>query len=192
MIATRLPGRTDNEIKNFWNTHLRKKLLQDGIDPNTHQLITDFSNFLPNFNNFQLANISLLENILRLLSSNPLPPFLVGSEILNRFHATSHGMPNSSNMENGDYQLASNNSWPPEIHQHGGNTDSFLPGLIPITPEISSGSKGQSSSVYDCSPPVQNSEQVFTSKNYVSWEAEADDEAFWKNIFCESFPSSSL
>ncbi|MQL96675.1 hypothetical protein Taro_029359, partial [Colocasia esculenta] len=36
-IATRLPGRTDNEIKNYWNTHLRKKLLQMGIDPVTHR-----------------------------------------------------------------------------------------------------------------------------------------------------------
>ncbi|XP_062233143.1 MYB-like transcription factor ODO1 [Phragmites australis] len=35
-IAARLPGRTDNEIKNHWNTHIRKKLLRMGIDPATH------------------------------------------------------------------------------------------------------------------------------------------------------------
>jgi transcription factor MYB, plant len=37
VIAARLPGRTDNEIKNYWNTHLRKKLVNLGIDPVTHR-----------------------------------------------------------------------------------------------------------------------------------------------------------
>jgi len=36
-IAAHLPGRTDNEIKNYWNTHLKKRLLQLGIDPVTHK-----------------------------------------------------------------------------------------------------------------------------------------------------------
>ncbi|XWS09917.1 hypothetical protein CRYUN_Cryun39dG0031000 [Craigia yunnanensis] len=35
-IAARLPGRTDNEIKNYWNTRIKKKLLRMGIDPVTH------------------------------------------------------------------------------------------------------------------------------------------------------------
>ncbi|XP_076907604.1 myb-related protein 308-like [Bidens hawaiensis] len=41
LIAGRLPGRTDNEIKNYWNTRIRRKLLNRGIDPATHRPITD-------------------------------------------------------------------------------------------------------------------------------------------------------
>ncbi|GMY13722.1 transcription factor MYB106-like [Fagus crenata] len=36
-IATHLPKRTDNEIKNYWNTHLKKRLAKMGIDPLTHK-----------------------------------------------------------------------------------------------------------------------------------------------------------
>ncbi|KAJ1268949.1 hypothetical protein BS78_07G172200 [Paspalum vaginatum] len=46
-IATHLPGRTDNEIKNFWNTHLKKRLIQMGFDPMTHRPRTDFFAALP-------------------------------------------------------------------------------------------------------------------------------------------------
>ncbi|KAG8366372.1 hypothetical protein BUALT_Bualt17G0072900 [Buddleja alternifolia] len=36
-IATHLPKRTDNEIKNYWNTRLKKRLTRMGIDPTTHK-----------------------------------------------------------------------------------------------------------------------------------------------------------
>ncbi|XP_054812427.1 transcription factor MYB35-like [Prosopis cineraria] len=40
LIARRLPGRTDNDVKNHWNTKLRKKLMKMGIDPVTHKPVS--------------------------------------------------------------------------------------------------------------------------------------------------------
>ncbi|KAH0887901.1 hypothetical protein HID58_050330 [Brassica napus] len=37
VIAKHLPKRTDNEIKNYWNTNLKKRLIDQGIDPLTHK-----------------------------------------------------------------------------------------------------------------------------------------------------------
>ncbi|CAL5203591.1 unnamed protein product [Lathyrus oleraceus] len=56
LIAGRIPGRTDNEIKNYWNTHLSKKLINQGIDPRTHKPLDDSNNhssspsLIPNIN----------------------------------------------------------------------------------------------------------------------------------------------
>ncbi|XP_010686262.2 transcription factor MYB41 [Beta vulgaris subsp. vulgaris] len=72
-IAAKLPGRTDNEIKNYWNTHIRKRLLRMGIDPVTHtrrfefldlpSILNNHSSLLQNYssdNNNQLNLLKLL------------------------------------------------------------------------------------------------------------------------------------
>ncbi|KAL3565093.1 hypothetical protein D5086_033139 [Populus alba] len=51
MIAGRIPGRTDNEIKNYWNTCLSKKLISQGIDPRTHKPLK------PNPDSSEIANV---------------------------------------------------------------------------------------------------------------------------------------
>ncbi|XP_041003243.1 transcription factor MYB74-like [Juglans microcarpa x Juglans regia] len=69
-IAARLPGRTDNEIKNYWNTHIRKRLLRMGIDPVTHTPrldLLDLSSILSS----SLCNPSIL-NVSNLLGTQTL------------------------------------------------------------------------------------------------------------------------
>ncbi|XP_073133639.1 transcription factor MYB106-like [Henckelia pumila] len=36
-IASHFPKRTDNQIKNHWNTHIKKRFIKMGIDPMTHK-----------------------------------------------------------------------------------------------------------------------------------------------------------
>ncbi|XP_071697103.1 transcription factor MYB41-like [Rutidosis leptorrhynchoides] len=64
-IAARLPGRTDNEIKNYWNTHIRKRLIRNGIDPVTHTPrldLLDLSSLL-NSTQFNLSNLLNLQTL---------------------------------------------------------------------------------------------------------------------------------
>ncbi|XWS30300.1 hypothetical protein CRYUN_Cryun24cG0105500 [Craigia yunnanensis] len=51
-FARHLPGRTDNDVKNYWNTKLRKKLSKMGIAPITHKPISQVLSDYGNINSF--------------------------------------------------------------------------------------------------------------------------------------------
>ncbi|KAI5639555.1 hypothetical protein M9H77_00630 [Catharanthus roseus] len=97
-IAACLPGRTDNEIKNYWNTHLRKRLLRSGIDPKTHRQISDLDLLFQLLSNSDVSSLitplsphlglhgnanghmvtnfqylQSLQNLFQLINSSPLP-----------------------------------------------------------------------------------------------------------------------
>nr|QSD99541.1 MYB family transcription factor [Melilotus albus] len=61
-IAKHLPGRTDNEVKNFWNSNIKKKILSHSIIPS----FTTFSDIHTPYNN----NIGSMESFFP-ITANP-------------------------------------------------------------------------------------------------------------------------
>ncbi|XP_009385722.2 transcription factor MYB41 [Musa acuminata AAA Group] len=127
-IAASLPGRTDNEIKNYWNTHLRKKLLRMGIDPVTHQPRTDLrvlpglpellaaANLVGGFTSSlndplhlqadaaHLIKLHLVQNLVQVLTNNPTPNLNqimgpFGSGVLRNYRLDDVDVPSSRQLE---------------------------------------------------------------------------------------------
>ncbi|KFK27899.1 hypothetical protein AALP_AA8G444600 [Arabis alpina] len=56
VIARHLPRRTDNEIKNYWNTHLKKRLIEQGLDPVTHKPLASNSTVAENLHSVNVPS----------------------------------------------------------------------------------------------------------------------------------------
>ncbi|KAG8634312.1 hypothetical protein MANES_17G023900v8 [Manihot esculenta] len=78
LIARQLPGRTDNDVKNYWNTKLKKKLSKMGIDPITHksfsQILSEYGNIRGISNNNGNHVASFNKNFNSTLVSKPEQP----------------------------------------------------------------------------------------------------------------------
>ncbi|XP_029128066.1 transcription factor MYB80 [Cajanus cajan] len=79
LIAAQLAGRTDNDVKNHWNTKLKKKLSGMGIDPVTHKpfshLMAEIATTLAPPQAAHLAEAALgcfKDEVLHLLTRKPI------------------------------------------------------------------------------------------------------------------------
>ncbi|KAL1211296.1 Transcription factor WER [Cardamine amara subsp. amara] len=95
LIAKRVPGRTDNQVKNYWNTHLSKKfeIKDQTIKPiNSHQMIN--SGNVTDGPEERLLNVNLDDkNIIgddRLLVSEDLGIFQQGINCTRSWHWGHH------------------------------------------------------------------------------------------------------
>ncbi|KAM0934127.1 putative transcription factor MYB-HB-like family [Dioscorea sansibarensis] len=201
-IARRLKGRTDNEIKNYWNTHLKKKLMLNGIDPVTHrprsdlEILASIPDLITNNNaNINVSNLNtlgyqLLQSLVQLMSSSSTTPnidflnFTGSSFIQNHVLMQGLSLPQLSNH----FQTCANPNFPlqrQEIDAHidtsfGDSSSNALFNSFDIP------THNPSPSLVSTSPemfaPINSS---YISANSLSEEPSLDDldiDLSWKNM----------
>jgi len=133
-IAANLPGRTDNEIKNYWNTHIKKKLFKMGIDPVTHAprldvlqlasiLNTSLFNSSPQFNYPSGRSVINPSQLLSLLST------LLSCQTRNNVNPDN--VFNHSNFHQNDNQLLQNQPQSSQMQLHD-TLQTFQPNQVSL------------------------------------------------------------
>lgn len=214
-IAGRLPGRTDNEIKNYWNTHIRKRLLDMGLDPVTHAPRLDFLNLSTILGSAQLnvANLLGLQNIvnpelvLRLASllssshnqnlqvlnqSNLLQtPMQDMSSIINQAQLMDQNLVNYRNMDqNIQTPLVQQN-----YGQYGNNDQATRNASEIVMPQMINGSQGFEfdSVLSNTNTPISSSvpTPLNSSSTFINGSSTEDErDSFCSNMFKFEIPES--
>ncbi|KAJ0808534.1 putative transcription factor MYB family [Helianthus annuus] len=186
-IATHLSGRTDNEIKKFWNTHLKKKLFQMGIDPVTHQPRTD--------HHLDMLAATNLPQLLAFVANNINPPSLFDmmnllskSQLQNILQVLSTNIPQNITIQLSQQHLQTVEDMPPLSSTHTfvspnvdldhvqGSKEEYVsvPQLVPVDDELGN----------SCTHDHLSSSNP-TSSSTTHWQDFMDDEAsgcYWKEI----------
>ncbi|PWA60300.1 homeodomain-like protein [Artemisia annua] len=96
-IAAKLPGRSDNEIKNHWHTHLKKRAPKDVLDVFKKEEQTSLVEQIMQFNSQPTSGVSTSSN--NVLSNESIASHRLSSESLGSQRVSDDSSSHSSGIE---------------------------------------------------------------------------------------------